>query len=448
MKNKTIAAMVLLLTVSGCVVGPKFRSPAARVPQGYVYSKDTDSVDLAQWWRMFGDRRLDSLMERALDSNRNMASAIKNIEIARLKIASAKASALPSLSLGISAAAQYTPQSKTVQKYGVQPTISWDIDLWGKVVRQAEAAGATYRATFYETAAVRQTLTREVANAYFSAQVYAAALQIARTTYVSRLESERLMDSMFRYGAISEVDLSQASASTATAASTVAQYQRAYEQTILAINLLTNDNPGEVPVEELKVYDITIPAGLPSSLLERRPDVMQAYYGVQSANAQIGIAIANRLPSISLTAAGGLAATIASDALTGKPIEWSGAVSLLAPILNWGTLKRAEKIARIECEQALLNYEQSVLTAVNDVEQALVGVDTYKKQLVADARVVEKSKIAATLTAELYKAGQSSYLDRLDAERTLLGAQLQYVATLNSLLEAYVTLSTALGGGF
>lgn len=448
MKNKTIAAMVLLLTVSGCVVGPKFRSPAARVPQGYVYSKDTDSVDLAQWWRMFGDRRLDSLMERALDSNRNMASAIKNIEIARLKIASAKASALPSLSLGISAAAQYTPQSKTVQKYGVQPTISWDIDLWGKVVRQAEAAGATYRATFYETAAVRQTLTREVANAYFSAQVYAAALQIARTTYNSRLESERLMDSMFRYGAISEVDLSQASASTATAASTVAQYQRAYEQTILAINLLTNDNPGEVPVEELKVYDITIPAGLPSSLLERRPDVMQAYYGVQSANAQIGIAIANRLPSISLTAAGGLAATIASDALTGKPIEWSGAVSLLAPILNWGTLKRAEKIARIECEQALLNYEQSVLTAVNDVEQALVGVDTYKKQLVADARVVEKSKTAATLTAELYKAGQSSYLDRLDAERTLLGAQLQYVATLNSLLEAYVTLSTALGGGF
>lgn len=448
MNNKIIAALTLLLTVSGCVVGPKFRSPTARVPDTYIYSAARDSLDLAQWWRMFGDRTLDSLERRALDSNRNMAAAIKNIEIARLKIASAKAEALPTLSLGASATAQYTPQTKIVQKYTAQPTFSWDIDLWGKVVRQAEAAGADYRATIYETTAVMQTLTADVANAYFSAQVYAAALQIARTTYNSRLESERLMDSMFRYGAISEVDLSQASASTATAASTVAQYQRAYEQTILAINLLTNDNPGEVPVEELKVYDITIPAGLPSSLLERRPDVMQAYYGVQSANAQIGIAIANRLPSISLTAAGGLAATIASDALTGKPIEWSGAASLLAPILNWGTLKRAEKIARIECEQAVLKYEQSVLTAVSDVEQGLVGVDTYKKQLVADARVVDKSKIAATLTAELYKAGEASYLDRLDAERTLLSSQLQYVATLNSLLEAYVTLSVALGGGF
>lgn len=443
----TILIAVILLT--SCAVGPNFKSPEISVPDHFRSVADSSQTgDLSRWWMRFGDERLNVLEERAIAGNINLASAIKSIEIARLNAATARATALPSIGLSASAGAKYNYDTKIAQSYSVTPTISWDIDLWGKLKRGAEAAGANFTATEYETAAVLQTLTADVAVTYFDALAYQEALAIARDTYTSRSRSTLLMDSMYYYGSISEVDLAQSRASLATAGAAVEQYQRALEQSLLALNLLMGENPTPIELGVLSASTPQIPAGLPSSLLERRPDVQQAYYGVKQANAMIGVAIANRLPSISITADGGLATSIVMDVATSRPLAWSGAAGVIAPILNWGTLKRAEKVARIQTEQALLAYEQSVIGAINEVEQALVAVSTYERELGESIKMVTSSAKAADLTAALYQSGSSSYLDLLDADRTLLSARMQYVQTVNSLISSHVTLCKALGGGW
>lgn len=433
--------------VGGCAVGPNFRSPTVELEPRYVNSVDTAlSADLARWWRSMGDATLDSLMQRAFANNRDLRSAVKSVEIARLGIASAKALALPSLTLGADVGAkQGVPVTGS---YTVMPTISWEVDLWGKIRRQAEAAGADFHVSEYQAAAIMQNLAAEVATTYFSTCSYRDALHVATTTYLSRLRSQTLMDSMFRYGAISEVDLKQAFASTATANAAVEQYSRAYKSALLSLNLLLGDYPNDVILSDTPPTLTPIGAGVPSSLLERRADVMQAYFGLQKANAMIGVAIAERLPSISLTGSGGLAASIINDAATGRPLAWSASASLLAPILNWGTLKRNERIARIETEQALLAYEQSVLTAISDVETALVAVDTYNGQVRSLASVVEASSRAQMLSDALYRAGEASYLDVLDADRSLFSAELSYIDAVNNRISAYITLYKALGGGW
>lgn len=444
-----ITVLLIALFLGSCAVGPKFRSPQPNLPATFSHTSDTlQPENLSKWWQHFNDPVLDSLMERALKGNKNLASAVQNIEIARLKIKSVRSQALPSIGISASAGAKYTYDTKIVQSYSAMPTISWEIDLWGKIRKQIEAAGASYSATEYETAAILQTLCSEVATTYFSALSYKKALEIARQTYLSRTNSQILMDSMYFYGSISEVQLKQSQASLATAGATVQQYERALEQSILAMNLLLGENPNKIELGDFREVLLTIPAGVPSSLLERRPDVMQAYYLLKQANAMIGVAIANRLPSISLTGEGGFLTTIAQGASTGKPISWSAAASFLAPILNWGTLRRNQEIARIETSQALLAYENSVIGAINDVEQSLVAVDTYGKEVVQSIEMVNSSKIAAQLTSELFRAGSASYLDLLDADRTLFSAQLQYVETVNNQVLSYISLYKALGGGW
>lgn len=436
------------LLLTSCAVGPNFRSPEVVIPVDYSNAIDTSSIgNLSHWWRAFDNDQLDSLEDLALANNKNLAVAVQNIEIARLRIASARSEALPSLTLSGDAGAKYDYQTKTVQSYSLMPTVSWDIDLWGKVRRQVEAEKANFRATGYQTAAVLQTLTSQVATTYFSALSYRDALIIAQNTYDSRFKSNILMDSMYFYGAISEVDLAQSRASLATAGATVEQYKRALEQTTLALNLLLGQNPQPIDLQASKSIELVISVGLPSSLLERRPDVMASYYAVQQANAMVGVAVANRLPSISITGQGGLATSIVNDLATARPLAWSGAAALIAPILNWGTLRRAEKTARIQAEQAVLGYEQAVLTAINDVEQALVAIDTYGRELEESARMVRSSDKAAQLTRELYRSGSASYLDVLDADRTLLSSQLQYSQTVNNRYASYIALYKALGGG-
>lgn len=441
---KNIILITLLL--SSCTVGRNFKSPEVNVPVSYMNSSDTTPIrSTTEWWRNFNDPILDSLMNIALTNNKNLATTIKNIEIARLTAISSRAAAYPSLSLNGSAAASYDYQTKIAQSYTLKPTISWEIDLWGKIRRQAEAAGADFKATEYETAAVRQSLESQFATTYFTALSYKMALEIARNTYKSRAYTTQLMDSMFRYGAISEVDLQQSRTSMQTAAVAVEQYDRDLRQTLLSLNLLMGNNPQTLPLGNLRTLFIEIPVGLPSSLLENRPDVMQAYYGVQQANAMVGVATANRLPSLTLTGSGGLATSIVSDIATSRPISWSAAASLIAPILEWGTLKRNQQIAKIKTEQALLAYEQSVIIAINEVEQALVAVETYNREVQQSRAMVESSLKTQQLTAELYKVGQNSYLDLLDAERTLLSAQLQYAQTIMMQIDGYITLYTALG---
>lgn len=442
--------------MTGCMVGPNFKSPQVKLPSAYIYQDSLSAAEYAaqvvdaRWWQSFGDRTLDSLVEVAIKGNRNLAVTLSNIEQARLKAQSARAELLPTLSLAANASASYTYMGKVNQQYSLMPQVQWDLDLFGKIRRMAEAANANYLATEYGYRAALISLVSEVATTYFSLLQYDRSLEIAEATYASRRESMSMMDSMFCYGMSSAVDLEQARASTATAKAAVEQYQRAVRQTALAMNLLLGENPQKVLRGKLydQVADIEIPVGLPSSLLERRPDVMQAYYTVAAANASIGVAVANRLPSISLTGEGGLLASFVRDVSSGKPLAWSATAGLVQPLLNWGNNKRAVKIAQEQTKVATLEYEQSVLSAINEVEQALVAIDTYKRQLNSLHEIVLSSSHAQFLTGELYKSGVASYLDVLDADRTLFNAQTSYTQAVQSYLASYVSLYKALGGGW
>lgn len=445
---------LLPILMYSCVVGPNFKSPEVKTPQKYIYDSltkaDTTSSITLNWWANFGDTTLSQLIRMAIDSNKNLAIAASKVEQARLKARSAKMENLPKLNFSLGADLDYVYSTKLSQQYSAMIGITWDIDLFGKYARMSEAAINSYFATEYGRRAAQLALSAEVATNYFALLQYKKSYEIASHTYKSRYESLILMDSMYKYGMISLVDLEQARASTMTAKTSQEQYDRAVKQTMLAINLLLSDTPKEVAVSDVYDHEIAlkVPVGLPSSLLERRPDVMQAYYNAASANANIGVAIANRLPSLSLTGQGGILASLERNTTSGMPIGWSAAGSLLQPILNWGNNKRAVDIARQETLAANLNYQQTALNALNETELALVAVDTYNRELMAQKTVLDASLKAKSLTQELYKTGSASYLDLLDADRTLFQAQTLYWQTMQNYLSAYVSLYKALGGGW
>lgn len=451
MKKYAIAISSLILMAS-CAVGPDFKSPQLNLPDTFVYDSLTkgDLEDYTGWWRSFGDLTLDGLIRMALDSNKNLSVAVLNVEQARIQARSAKMSILPTLSVNASADLDFTMERKLTQQYNAGLGLSWDLDLFGKIRRMAEGARYDYYATEWGSRAVKLALIAEVANNYFSLQEYRQNLAIARQTYASRSSSAALIDSMFHYGATSLVDLEQARASQASAAAAVEQYERACLQSELTLDLLLSQNPGSVEIgmvsPAMTVPDI--PAGLPSTLLERRPDVMQSYFEAASANAAIGVAIANRLPSVSLTGQGGLVSEEVRGISSGKPIGWSATGNLLAPILNWGNNKRAVDLARSRSQEAVLNYQQTALTALSEVEQALVAVNTYKSQIEEQVQLLKSSQTAQQLTQELYKAGAVNYLNLLDADRTLFSAELAYWQTVSQYRSACVTLYKALGGGW
>lgn len=451
---KKLTLIILPVIMIGCVVGPNFKNPPVETPPKFAYDTlvkaDSNAVISIQWWESFGDTILTQLIDTAIKNNKNLAIALSNVEQARLKAKSVKAEMLPTFGINIGASYNYQYNTKLTQQYSAMLSVSWDIDLFGKLKRMSEASQNQYFASEFGRQATQLALTAEVATTYFSLLQYQSNLEISQQTYKTRAESTIMMDSMFFYGAISQVDLEQAKASTQTAKVAVEQYDRAVKQTMLALNLLLGQNPdkfqtGQLP-DSVKVFEI--PVGLPSSLLERRPDVMQAFYLVAAANANIGVAIANRLPSLSLTGQGGLLSIFERDLTSGMPIGWSATGSLVQPLLNWGNNKRAVEIAREQTKVATLNYQQTALNAINEVEQALIAIDTYKRQLIAAKQLMTSAKTAQYLTKELYTNGSQSYLDLLDADRTLFSAQAQYWETAQNYMSAYVSLYKALGGGW
>lgn len=446
-----IIVSIILLSILSCKSTLKSVTPTMDLPEKYMFDTLASyNIYEGKWWSMFGDPILDSLEETALRTNKNLQQTILAVEQSRLTAKNVRSNMFPSVDLAASAGVKYDKESGKNWSYNVAPAVSWDLDIFGKLRNLSRASMNSYIASEWGARGVRLALTAEVATTYFALLAYHKNYQIALQTYTLRNKSLSMIDSMYHYGAVSLVDLEQARSSTLQAEAATFNYKNAVIKTSISLNTLLGRNHEEIEIGDIYkiIHNISIPVGMPSLLLERRPDIMQAFYEYNAAVSQMKAAKAARLPSFSLTGSGGILSDFATSLTSGKPFVWSASLSLLQPIINWKTNINNVKISKTEMQSALLGYEQSVISAVGEVETALSAIENGTKELRTSRNIVNSTTISQNLTGELYIKGMSAYLDVLDADRSLLTSQTDYITTLENLLNSYVSLFQAIGGGF
>lgn len=454
MKQLYFLSLILMLS-SSCA--PRLLAPQTPVHEHYIYGElfSHDSLDLNHdWWELFGDTTLNQLVERALDYNRNLWIASSRIEQARQNRTAARSALLPQFGYDLSAQGNYNRTNKIVEQYAITPEASWESPLFGQLRETTKAAQAAFESAVWNYRGVELSLAAEVATTYFTLLQYERDLLIAQRTTRLRRESAALVDSMFRYGMSSGVDREQSQGLVYSSEADIPRYQSAIEQTRLALNTLTGIVPEPITAEGSGIglltdhYPEQLSIGLPSELLQRRPDIMQAYYALNRAAAEAGLARLKRFPSILLTAKGGIGANSTKGLLSSNPAIWGAALGFTGPIFQFQGLRSNERAAIEAYNQAAYTYEQTILEAFADVEEALsmvnanrIEVDRYTQLVVAYRSIVE-------MAYALYQNGLSNYLDIIDAERTLYSAQMDLVGLIAQQYINYVTLCKALGGGW
>lgn len=453
---KFILLAVVAVFVYGCAVGPNFQKPVVNSPKEFRFDPNAaDTFVTLSWWELFNDTVLDTLVRIAIRENYDVRIAAARVEEARAAWRYNKADNFPRLGYeGYIEGGNLNPvlqsgNTDVHSSFYAAPVLSWEIDFWGKYRRATESARAELLATEFAKREVLISLISEVTAVYFQLLDYDNRLEISISTLVTRQEYLDIMQERFNKGIVGELDLNQAQIQEAIAAASIPLYKRLVAQTENVLSILLGRNPGPV-IRGLRlgeqVMPPDIPPGLPSELLQRRPDILQAEQMVASQNAMIGVAQAMRFPSFSITGLFG----VASPELTTSAISaaWSVSGTILGPIFNFGKNKRRVEIERKRTEQAYYMYDQTVLQAFRETEDALIGISTLRDQLIA----VERQRIAAENAYKLSKArydeGITSYLEVLDSERTLFDASLNASSVLQGRLNSYVYLYKALGGGW
>lgn len=446
-----------VLCLAACAVGPDYHRPTVDTPATWRYaSANGEAVDASiDWWKQFNDPVLDDLIEKALAQNKDLGIAAARVEEYYGRYVVTRAGLFPQInanfggsrSRGVPAPGYPPLVGNQVQLQGVA---SWELDLFGRLRRLTEAARADYLGTQSAQQATRIALIANVATSYLQLRDLDNQLTIAGETLKSREGSVSLFEERFKGGVVSQLQLSQAKSEYESAQASVFSIQQQIAQQEDAISLLLGQNPGPIArgkaITELSAP--AIPAGLPSTLLERRPDVLQAEQSLIAANASIGAARAQYFPDISLTGLFGAASTALSGLWTGPARVWSFAGSITQPIFQGGAIAGSVHEAEAQHQEALLTYEQTIQQAFADVENALVGVARTRDQLDATTRQVAALTQYSSLSRDLYEGGYTSYLEVLDAERSLFAAQIQQSQLQDQQLAQIVSLYKALGYGW
>lgn len=450
-----IVAVWALILLSGCAVGPDFKQPVVSTPESYrIDTMPVDTVEELKWWELFDDPVLYTLVSTALENNRDLKIAISRIEQARAFLGFTRADQYPRLDIqgGANTGNLLGPaRSDTTDSSAfITAPLSWEIDFWGKFRRATEAARAELFASEYGLRTVQLSLVTDVVATYYLLLDFHQRLAISEFTLQSRTKSLDIIQQRFDKGIIPELDLNQAQVQKEIAAAAIPSFQRSIAQTENALSILLGQLPESIETGidlNSQTLPPDIPTGLPSSLLERRPDVLEAMYLLKAQTENIGIAEALRLPAISLTGSLGIASADLSG-LTTSGGAWSLGAGLLGPIYNFDKNIRRVDIEKALTKQALYRYENTVLTAFREVEDALVEIETYKRQIGAVGNQLKAAKNANMLSNERYDKGYSSYLEVLETERSLFNVQLQYSDLKQQYLNSYVNLYKALGGGW
>ncbi len=451
--RRVLIIMVAFLAV-GCSL--KLREAQVEVPDRYLYEQDfyvSNDPITCRWWDSFGDPVLSELVDRALQQSRDLFAAAADVEAARQYLRVARAEFLPSINFETIAELTHEEQV-TEQEYTIAPALSWEISLFGELRNTKRSAAAAFFQQQWNFRAVLLSLTSQVATSYFTLLQYQRSLYKATRSYELRCEATALVDSMYRYGMTSGTDLMQAKSLVYAANVEMKQYKRAVAIASLSLSTLLGELPSQVDWGDsgrALIYDdlpLDIPIGLPSTLLERRPDVMKSYYQMAQAAAEVGVSRAERYPSITITGSGGVFASSLKGLTSGDPLLWSGTGELIAPIFSWGALRRRELMAREKYEASVASYEQTILAAFADVERALVSINTYSAQGAASTALVLANTKIVENTSAMYKSGMGDYLSVIDAERELYSSQISLVEVVAQQYISYVDLFKALGGGW
>lgn len=453
------AACAALL--SGCMVGPNYLRPDVSLPPAYrgqLGAAEAASFGDVPWWQVFEDPALQDHIRTALANNLDLKQAMARVEQARAYVRVIGAPLYPQLGYGASAVRQSKPdvtnaqiESLTYNAYAGGVNLNWEIDLWGKVRRATEAAQAELLATEEVQRGVTITLLAEVASAYFTLLAYDRELEIARETVALYGKTVTLFRDKYEGGASSLLPLNRASAQLANAAANIPQIERQIVDAENRLSILLGRAPG--PIVRDRKLDASrmppnVPAGLPSQLLERRPDVRQSEERLISENARIGVAKANFFPSINLTGLFGGQHSQVSSVLSGSTSIWSLGAGLVGPLFTGGQLTAEYEAQEARWKRAKAGYEQTLLTALGEVSNALNGQQKLQAVRVQREIAVREYQSSVDVSLDRYLLGLASYFEVLQVQEQFYATQIALVQTQVDQLTTAVALYRALGGGW
>jgi multidrug efflux system outer membrane protein len=450
------------LLLSGCALGPKYKRPEVGAPpvfRGETQATTNSFADLP-WWEVFQDEKLQDLIRVAITNNYDLRVAFTRVEQARALVTQARSQLFPQIDYGGLAG-----RGKNVSPAGGSPVAglatssvfagdvnaSWEIDLWGRVRKLTESARAQYFATEEARRDIMTSVIAQVAASYFQLLALDRQLSIAEAATNSFGDSLKLFTDRFKGGVASRLETSSAEALLENAAAAIPDVRR---QTAIAENqlsVLLGQNPGPIGrtgSDFDNEWPPEVPAGLPSSLLDRRPDIRAAEQQLRSANAQVGVAEANFLPQLSLTALVGKVSPELSTITAGSATAWSAGASVAGPLFHAGQLRAQYRQAKAVRDQVALQYQQTVLNAFQEVSSALMAREQIAESRARLTKAVAAYQEATRIAMERYKRGQSSYYEVLQEQQLLFPAQNNLALTQLNQLTTVVQLYRALGGGW
>jgi outer membrane protein, multidrug efflux system len=461
---RPVALLTLGLLLTGCAVGPDYSRPAIPTPEVYRGANPNPSASVSaqlledqQWWEVFQDPVLQQLIRTALQQNYDVRIAASRVLQAQAQLGITRAEQFPTISAGSQASGQYNPAtSRVIPAYSMNPgevdlSVVWNLDFWGKYRRQTEAARASLLASQWGRRAVLASVVSGVATAYFTLRELDLALDLSKNTLAARQNSLQLTNVLAKNGSASALDVRQSEELVYTAAETIPDLERQISQEENSLSILLGNDPGPIPRGRPLTEQPdppAVPVGLPSELLERRPDIREAEENLVAANAQIGVAKAAFFPSISLTGLAGFESNALNDLFSHAQRIWNETGSLTQPIFAAGAIRSGMRLAEAEQQQMLLTYRQTIVNAFQEVSNSLVAYQKDREFREQQELFTAAADDTDRLSKLLYQHGGASYLQVLTSENNDFSAQLNLAqAQLNERL-ALVQLYIALGGGW
>ena len=465
--NRFILALVLVVIWTGCAIGPDYERPYIPDPEQFrsqpQEEKKVDPTSLAEmpWWELFEDEELHYLIRTALQENKDLMIAAARVDEARGELGVTRSQLFPQFDAQARFSRRGIPSALIPGEagdinletdiYQIGGSLSWELDVWGQLRRATEGARAELMATEEARRAIILGLISQVAQTYFELRALDLELEITRRSIKTREGTLRIVNSRYEDGMVSGLDQARAEAEVYSVTALIPDLQRRIVQTENALSILLGRNPAAIGRGRTLIEQTTplvVPAGLPSALLERRPDIRQVEQNLVAANAEIGVAIGNFLPRFSLTGDLGVISRDLNQLFTGPSRLWGIGPGVTVPIFtagrNLGNLEASEAKER----QAMLQYEQTILQAFQEVEDSLIGYKKSRLARVQYEKLVMFNSRAVDLSQIQYEEGLIDYLNVLDAQRRLFESEIDLAQTRRAQLVSLVQLYKALGGGW
>jgi NodT family efflux transporter outer membrane factor (OMF) lipoprotein len=468
MKNINKYLLVLTLALSACGVSKDIQTPQAALPANFRNAVSTDTTSIADipWKQFFTDAELQKLIDSAITKNYDLQLAIKNIEASQLLVKQVKWNYVPEVGLNITASSSRPSdnslnglslatagvKTKHIEDYSANLSLSWEADIWGKIHNQNRAAVAAYLQTAEARKAIQTNIVSSVAQGYYNLLMLDAQLETAQSNVRLNDSTLNIIKLQYNAGQVTLLAVQQAQAQQQAAAALVPQFEQNIALQENALRILTGELPGNIERHK-KLNDVTfadnLPAGLPSALVSRRPDVKSSELALVVANANVGINQAQMYPALRITAQGGVNSFKASNWFN-IPASLFGVVSgsLITPLLDHKELKTNYEVAKVNREKTVIEFRQTVLNAVGEVSDALVKIDKLKAEQDITAQRVNTLQKATSNANQLFKNGMANYLEVITAQGNVLQSELELASVKTEHLKAVAELYRSLGGGW